>query len=1617
MNRNGMEHYVESARNTKRLKDRIRALLPIFSLLVILGVGWWLRLTGITMAGEAFCGWDEHAHGDECISAVLVCKDESEDHIHDESCTVSEYICGMEEHIHDESCYSDLSADLESAADWEATLPHLPDEYTILEKITAVAESQLGYRESELNFVVDADLVRHGYTRYGEWFGNPWGDWSTMFTAFCLRYGGLDDMPIHGGADAMRLAWEAEGRVFPSDSYAPMAGDVVFLDSNGNGAADSTAIVWDVTEVGVTVIEGDRDNEVAQTEYLFDEGVIVGWGMTSPENTLLVVEPETEPETEPEFDENETEPTEIFIGSGEALTVIGSETPDEYIETETAEIETETAEIETETAEIETETAEIETETAEIETETAEVETETAEIETETAEIETETAEIETETAEIETETAEIETETAEIETETAEIETETAEVETETAEIETETAEIETETAEVETETAEAEDAITALAMQTLGKTVPYSTSLFEEDTSFILYVNSGANSYAIDGNANAVQVWVDDNGNITADVEDVNLLLWTFTYCGTYDNQTTYYIQNVGTGMYLHPYADSAANHGAILTGKWESAVYSRGGGVSFRGARQNAYAWLSGTTAFTNTSTLNNASVFSLGRSASKCTVWLDGTNGGLMSLGGSLNKSYSVDEGSTIRLPAEWQSPSKYSYVLRGWYDVKNSTYYAPGAELTVNESLVLYADWTAATYDVGQFNSHAANTVSTQNFITTHVFDYNSLFNVYSLSPTVTVNSSGHTETWNQVTGGEVPYGNGETLDFDFLDYDGGGDISYANGRGGNNISGDVYPGLYSAELASILFGTDNSFDPATGTGIMGKEYIGTADHLFQFDSNPTDEYYGYYYYDSRLNAASYNRSAGRFYVYDYLERTADSEKDGGVGGHSDFLPFNSPYANTNGHDLVTYTYEGEHGEYGGVNHIQYDAKYNTNNNAEGNVGTNYWFGMSIDINFYLPDEPGSVDSSGETGNRDVFGNEMHFRFSGDDDVWVLIDGELVLDIGGVHGVESGDINFSRGIVTVNGVQTGILSGIGAGEHTLTVLYLERGSSQSNCAIYFNLAPRFTLDIRKEDVLTQEVLNGARFSVYTDADCTTPAMLWESEADHDAGLPSTNVFTVENGIASMWGLSAGKTYYIKETRAPDAQGYGIAHGIICLTLDVKGTATYDVEIIEEAEGVSPGYTVYGYRLDEENQAAYIIITNAPEYVEEVTTVRADKIWNDTESHADDYVTVYLTVTDEDGTVRRIREAVLGEENDWTYTWTNLPKHMADGVTPVEYGVDESYTPGYSSVVEQITESVREETEWAEAYTFVNGETYILGTSGGWLSTTSETNTALRRETNEEGAKSSPASLWTATVSGSNVKLTNGWGHILTFNYSSSSSSRYFYAATSSASYQTFRTVQTTTGVRLYTTRSSRNYYIGSSLSNGRLSATTTQTSGAVITPMVRTITQTVTEVKDVAFSITNTPLDAETSLTVTKLWDTGMATGVDWSMAQVTVKLYADGRDTGQTVTLSLKNNWTDTFLGLPYTDTSGNVIRYTVEESWTTDEWTPLYGEIVTVDGTIPTYTATVTNVYNYGHGVELPSTGGAGPLPMILCGASLMLTSLVYGYILTRKKTERRMK
>ena len=270
-------------------------------------------------------------------------------------------------------------------------------------------------------------------------------------------------------------------------------------------------------------------------------------------------------------------------------------------------------------------------------------------------------------------------------------------------------------------------------------------------------------------------------------------------------------------------------------------------------------------------------------------------------------------------------------------------------------------------------------------------------------------------------------------------------------------------------------------------------------------------------------------------------------------------------------------------------------------------------------------------------------------------------------------------------------------------------------------------------------------------------------------------------------------------------------------------------------------------------------------------------------------------------------------------------------------------------------------------------------------------------------------------------WTVTISGRRVKFTNGAGQTLTMY--SSGNTRYFYATTDSSSYQSFTPVDVGTndggGFRFYMTRSNRNYYMTNlTANNGRINAATSSNNAMVLKPMTKVTKESILPVQDWAYEITNSPLPVsnETSVTVKKEWN--IPEGYDETLYQefaVTVRLLANGVNTGRSVTLTLKNNWQGVFQGLPYKDEVGNVIQYTVEEIWEKARWSTTYGEITASGGSPPHYSTVITNTY-YPGGPELPSTGSATRLMYVLCGSAIMLGTLLYGIGLRRKR-ERKMK
>lgn len=189
----------------------------------------------------------------------------------------------------------------------------------------------------------------------------------------------------------------------------------------------------------------------------------------------------------------------------------------------------------------------------------------------------------------------------------------------------------------------------------------------------------------------------------------------------------------------------------------------------------------------------------------------------------------------------------------------------------------------------------------------------------------------------------------------------------------------------------------------------------------------------------------------------------------------------------------------------------------------------------YSFGMNLGADFYMPKD-------GKVNNQD-----MVFDFTGDDDVWVFIDGVLVLDLGGIHQALSGSINFATGDITYDKTQSHgsqparkiDQAFTDAGRtwdstpyktHHLSFFYLERGDGGSNCKIKFNLPvkPSKAIDIEKETLGTIDANKQFQFQLFVD-DSKDPYQgkysvynAYTNQVQFDAQTDNNGVITLTKG---------------------------------------------------------------------------------------------------------------------------------------------------------------------------------------------------------------------------------------------------------------------------------------------------------------------------------------------------------------------------------------------------------------------------------------------------------------------------------------------------------------
>lgn len=220
----------------------------------------------------------------------------------------------------------------------------------------------------------------------------------------------------------------------------------------------------------------------------------------------------------------------------------------------------------------------------------------------------------------------------------------------------------------------------------------------------------------------------------------------------------------------------------------------------------------------------------------------------------------------------------------------------------------------------------------------------------------------------------------------------------------------------------------------------------------------------------------------------------------------------------------------------------------YKGKEKDGGEAFSDTNHNYYFGMRYDIQFKLKDYIGALT----------------YSFTGDDDLWVVMDGNrVVVDVGGIHDKMDGNVDlwtvFLGKEKYTDAEKEAYVAEHGSDHHQLTVLYLERGAYKSNCNMTYVLPnssivnpgeiQNTSLTFTKTDAETGKGLEGAEFGVYEDEALTTSLGTIRSD---------------ENGTVTLSNLSYGEVYYLKETKAPS--GYVAGNTVYKVVVKSQGGTT-------------------------------------------------------------------------------------------------------------------------------------------------------------------------------------------------------------------------------------------------------------------------------------------------------------------------------------------------------------------------------------------------------------------------------------------------------------------
>lgn len=883
--------------------------------------------------------------------------------------------CGDETHEHTLACYSDPNADVETAEVWEAALPEtLTGDWQA--DLLAVAQSQVGYQESGENYLVaeDGETIQ-GYNRYGGWYSSytqdettPYADWNVTFLFFSIYYAGITDLPLEVTAADWAAALDAYLLYAPAGEYTPVAGDLAFRDTDGDGEADRVGVVSGVTETEVSIIEGDYEGAVVEKTFALTD--VLGYG-------------------------------DMAVAQGDAEEYGTASTPDLLATLDTSDYIY-------------------------------------------------------------------------------LDISNATGWA--------NDSAEFRVWYKPASGDTWRWSDTFTLVSGNIYKLKIPSDMKI--SDGEFVLArMSQGATST---NSTTWVDPWNRVDGNISISTSQNKYVLNSDGVSGSW------------SGWYGDDYSDGGDDTGGGLTTEtriYYDATLSK---LSYENSAGAAYCIPS-----------------------TSGTIRYYATGSGKTDIEGTMNTAGSYTSGSNTWSDVYYVDiPAGYQYIVFSSFDMSSSTNYGGHGESTTKlaiptdlEKPCFYADtgdnvvydggtrdgyWdevytirdvqAAKNVDVVDIKQSTFTPTKDTLYVSTTLFDYYTDYELNGknrdgypanngmsqrnwvtfrqLNQALSSAYSSKSVSWPLYVGQFQPPIGGDKFDtigstLNLHGWSSGSRQFYSSnnsfwdaGEGVKKMSlamqGLIYSSLvndnlmaYGGSLQFPLFNKDFILGANSKNTVLGEVYENVAFPFTKEDIKNNGIEYWVFDSDDTTLALRQDSSTGQYFLYSYGSSKQDWAENVDVQSAEQntygFFPFNET---STARDANSY---------------------------------NYGFGTRIDITFRLTEDGTVLDSS---GNK----QPIEFNFSGDDDVWVFIDGKLALDVGGDHKAVSGTLNFKTKEATVDGVKYGgsadteysstrmtpfTISGSNTDEHTLTMFYMERGMWESNMKITFNFPDENQLEVGKE----------------------------------------------------------------------------------------------------------------------------------------------------------------------------------------------------------------------------------------------------------------------------------------------------------------------------------------------------------------------------------------------------------------------------------------------------------------------------------------------------------------------------------------------------------------